>query len=128
MYFEFTMGYKRKKVYRTGIRAELVASFFLTAKGYRILAHRYKTPVGEIDLVVRKKARLAFVEVKGRSGVSEALFAVSPKQQRRIKRAAGYWLAKQPCSYVHEIGFDIVAIVPWKIPRHYEDAFSHTFY
>ncbi len=120
------MNQKRKRAYRAGNRAEIVAALFLMARGYRILARRYKTPVGEIDLIAVKRARLAFVEVKGRAGIDEALGAVSRRQQQRIKRAASYWLAKQRVPHEGEIGFDVVAIAPWKLPRHQKDAFSHT--
>ena len=122
------MSQKRKKAYRAGFRAELMASLFLMAKGYRILARRYKTPVGEVDLIALRGNRLVFVEVKARRSVKEALQAISPKQRQRIKRAASHWLAKQKGALVDDIGFDIIAVVPWKIPRHYKDAFSHTDY
>ena len=58
---------KRSRVaaYRHGLRAEIAAASLLLAKGYRILARRYKTPLGEIDLVVRRGSTIAFVEVKG---------------------------------------------------------------
>lgn len=127
-YENWFMKQKRKKAYRAGVRAEWIASVYLMAKGYRILDRRYKTPVGEIDLVVSRKSRIAFVEVKGRGKEVEALYAVSAHQQRRIKRAASHWLTKKANSSLDETGFDVVAIVPWKIPRHYKDAFSHTTY
>jgi len=98
------------------------------AKGYKVLARRYKTPVGEIDLIVANRHRLAFVEVKGRGSSSDALYAVTPKQQQRIKRAASHWLAGQNTPPVGETCFDVVVVMPWKLPRHYKDAFSHTGY
>ncbi len=90
------------------------------------MERRYKTPVGEVDLIVANARRLAFVEVKGRAGLDEAFGAVSMRQQQRIKRAASHWLGKQRVPHRGEIGFDVVAIVPWKLPRHEKDAFSHT--
>ena len=122
------MSTKRKKAYLAGVRAEMFASVLLMTKGYRILAWRYKTPVGEIDLIAVRKNRFAFVEVKARPATVEALQAVTPKQQQRIRRAASHWLAKQKGALVHEIGFDVIAVVPWKIPQHKKDAFPHTPY
>ena len=60
------MREKRVKAYRRGLFAETVAALLLRLKGYAIVARRYKTPVGEIDLVALKGKRLAFVEVKRR--------------------------------------------------------------
>jgi len=55
---------KRVSAYRHGLLAETVAALLLRLKGHRIIARRYKTPVGEIDLVALKGKRLAFAEVK----------------------------------------------------------------
>ena len=58
------------------------------AKGYRILAKRFRTPHGEIDLVAKRRNLVAFVEVKARATLDEAAFAVTPRQQARIINAA----------------------------------------
>jgi putative endonuclease len=39
----------RVRAYRRGLLAETIAAFMLRLKGHRIVAKRYKTPVGEID-------------------------------------------------------------------------------
>ncbi len=124
------MSEKRRKAYRAGINAERLAAFFLTVKGYRVLASRYKTAVGEVDLIVSNARRLAFVEVKARSGAgrTDILYTITPKQQLRIKRAADLWLARNRVSGAREIGFDIVTVMPWSLPRHHKDAFSHISY
>ena len=57
---------ERQVAFRTGISAESRAAAFLIAKGFRILARRYRTPVGEIDIVARRRKLLIFVEVKAR--------------------------------------------------------------
>ena len=59
------MTARRRRAYRFGLRAETVASLFLMLKGYRILARRYRTPAGEVDLFVKRGNLIAFVEVKG---------------------------------------------------------------
>ncbi len=68
----------------------------LMAKGYRILAKRFRTPHGEIDLVARKRNLVAFVEVKARATLDEAAYAVTPRQQARIIAAAEAWLMAHP--------------------------------
>src|ERR1700675_5052388 len=54
----------RLAAFRTGLSAENRAAAFLMAKGYRILAKRFRTPYGEIDLVARKRNMIVFIEVK----------------------------------------------------------------
>ncbi len=127
-YEQVPMKQKRQKAWRAGIYAEWLAALWLMLKGYRVLACRYKTPVGEVDLVVRRRNRLAFVEVKRRRDASRLCDAVTPQQQRRIRRAAEYWLSRHREVPYTETGFDVIAISPWKRPRHYKDAFSHTGY
>lgn len=51
----------------TGRRGERVASWYLRLHGYRILAHNYRTPYGELDLVARQGEEIVFVEVKTRT-------------------------------------------------------------
>ena len=52
------------KAYEQGHAAESIAAFYLMLRGYRILKRRYKTPVGEIDIIAKKDSALHFVEVK----------------------------------------------------------------
>jgi hypothetical protein len=63
---------ERQVAFRTGISAESRAAAFLIAKGFRILARRYRTPVGEIDIVARRRKLLVFVEVKARERFDDA--------------------------------------------------------
>lgn len=87
-------------------------------KGYRILTRREKTPAGEIDLIVVRGRRLAFVEVKARRTLEEAQDAVTSQQRRRIEDAADLWLARRPRYHDFEIGFDVVFVVPGHWPQH----------
>jgi len=77
----------------TGLSAESRAAAYLVAKGYRIVARRFRTPVGEVDIVARRRGVLVFVEVKARSNLDDAAFSLLPRQQQRIAAAAGAWLA-----------------------------------
>lgn len=83
---------ERVAAFRTGLSAETRAAALLMAKGYRILARRFRTPHGEIDLVAKRRNLLAFVEVKARATLDDAAFAVTPRQQARIINAAQAWL------------------------------------
>ncbi|MEQ9815290.1 MAG: YraN family protein, partial [Azospirillaceae bacterium] len=81
-------GARRRLAERRGRRAEGVAALWLRLKGYRVLDRRVRTPVGEIDLVLRRGGTLVFAEVKRRVALADGMAAVGPAQRRRIGRAA----------------------------------------
>lgn len=119
-----TASPERVAAFRTGLSAENRAAAFLMAKGYRILAKRFRTPYGEIDLVARKRNLLAFIEVKARASLDEAAYAVTPRQQQRIIDAAQAWLMAHPEHAEFELRFDAVLIAPRRLPRHLLAAFD----
>jgi putative endonuclease len=96
----------------------------LIAKGFRILARRWKSPLGEIDIVARRRHLLVFVEVKARASLDEAAESVNVRQQRRIAAAAGIWLAANPDDSVRDMRFDAILVAPGKLPRHIPAAFE----
>lgn len=114
---------KRRHAERRGHAAEYWAAFYLMLKGYRILALRYRTRLGEIDLIVRKKDVIAFVEVKARNSEAGAVDAVSYASQNRIRAAADIWLSRRRDGGLLSSRFDIVAVLPCRIPKHFIDAF-----
>jgi len=118
------MRQARVKAYRRGVFAETVTALMLRLRGYAIVAQRYKTPVGEIDLVALKGRRLAFIEVKRRKTIADAAWTVPSRQRRRIVRAAQYWLSAHPDFAGHDMAFDVVLTAPWAWPRYIENAFS----
>lgn len=83
--------------YQSGLFGEEVVADGLVAAGWRMLGHRVRTRVGELDLVARRHDTIVFAEVKtagpGRLGVEEC---VSARQRHRIRRAAIAWLAANP--------------------------------
>jgi putative endonuclease len=114
----------RLAAFRTGLSAETRAAAFLIAKGYRILAKRFRTPYGEIDIVARKRNLLAFVEVKARAKLDDAAYAVTARQQARIIDAAQAWLVAHPEHADFELRFDAMLIAPRRLPRHLLAAFD----
>ena len=62
---------ERVEAFRLGLSAESRAAMFLIAKAYRIVARRWKTPFGEIDIVARRRHTLVFVEVKARASIDD---------------------------------------------------------
>ena len=108
---------------KSGHAAEYWAAFYLMLKGYRILALRYRTPLGEIDLIARRKDVVAFIEVKARRSENGAVDAVSWQSQRRIRASADLWLARRKDAHLLSLRFDIVAVLPRRLPVHFIDAF-----
>jgi putative endonuclease len=114
----------RRAAERRGRRAETLALWYLRAKGYRLLARRYRTPVGEIDLIVARGRTVAFVEVKARPTDAEAAEAATPSGRRRIARAAAMWLASHPEAAERDLRLDVIVAVPRRLPRHIMGAFD----
>jgi putative endonuclease len=115
---------ERQIAFRTGISAESRAAAFLVAKGFRILARRWKSPVGEIDIIARRRTLLVFVEVKARENFDDAAWSVTDRQRSRIAAAAEAWLARYADSRIRDIRFDAILVAPGRIPRHIASAFE----
>jgi len=115
---------ERQIAFKFGISAESRAAALLIAKGYRILARRYRSRAGESDIVARRRGLRVFVEVKARERLDDAAEAVIVRQQRRIIAAAEIWLAAHPDLGDTDIRFDVVLVAPRSLPRHIEAAFD----
>lgn len=107
---------------RAGRRAERLAGWWLRLKGFRVLATRWRSAVGEIDLIARCGDLVVFVEVKRRATLEDAAAAVTPAQRARVARAAEHFLARHPEHAGARLRFDAVLIAPWSSPRHVPDA------
>jgi putative endonuclease len=110
--------------FRVGLSAESRAAAYLIAKGYRIVARRWRSPVGEIDIIARRRTLLVFVEVKARDTLDAAAESLGPRQQARIAAAAEAWLATYPDPGITDMRFDAVLVAPGKLPRHIAGAFE----
>jgi putative endonuclease len=115
---------ERVAAFGLGLSAESRAAAYLVAKGYRIVARRFKTPFGEVDIVARRRGVLVFVEVKARSTLDAAAESLQVRQQRRIADAAAFWLSLNPHDIGSDIRFDAMLVAPGKIPRHIQAAFE----
>jgi putative endonuclease len=115
---------KRRAAFRSGVSAEGRAALLLAAKGYRTLAKRWKSPVGEIDLVAKRGQLIVFVEVKARTELDAAAEAVLPRQRRRIIAVAEAWLAAHPEHAGYDMRFDAILVAPGRMPQHIQSAFE----
>ncbi len=107
-----------------GRAAEARAAWLMRARGYRVLARRYRTRGGEIDLIVRRGRTIAFVEVKHRATLAAAAESVTAAGRSRIVAAASQWLARNHAGDDVEPRFDVVLSAPWRWPRHLTHAFD----
>ena len=114
----------RIEAYLGGHRGEALAAWYLRFKLYRIIARRYKTPLGEIDLIVQRFGTIAFVEVKTRSKAAAERETLEGINQGRISRAAQYWLAKHPAQAGAILRFDVIFLARCHWPRHISNAFD----
>jgi putative endonuclease len=113
---------QKRKTYDRGIMAEGAAEIFLRAKGYKILERRYKTKVGEVDIIALDGDYTVFVEVKARPTLDDALFSITPKMKTRISDTAMAFLADNPNYAMRPMRFDVMAVkLPFTI-RHMENA------
>lgn len=112
--------------HRRGQLAEFAALYWLRLQGWQLLANRWKHPSGEIDLVMRRGRKLAFIEVKARPDLPKGLRAVAPAQQQRISRAATAWLGRNPAQAGLEAQLDLVIIRPWRLPLRITHAWEPT--
>lgn len=112
----------RQKREAAGRRAETFAVLALRLKFYRILARRYRCPVGEIDIVAARGKTVVFIEVKARRTIEQAMESITPRQRQRITRAATAFLQSHPPMQNFLIRFDVLLIVPKRLPQHIIDA------
>ena len=108
----------------SGRRAEVWAAAWLMAKGYRILAFRWKTPLAEIDVVAKRGRVLAVVEVKSRTTLEVALETVTYDPRDRLRRAGAQLAATRPALAGCDVRLDLLALAPGRLPRHIPDAWK----
>lgn len=109
--------------YEKGLAGESQAIQYLEKQGLQLVHRRYRAPGGEIDAVMLEGDTLVFVEVKLRyTGASgDGLMAVNTKKQRKIIKAALYYLAQ--CDHDGPVRFDIVEVTADGV-QHIRDAFQ----
>ena len=107
-----------------GRAAERRAWWYYRLRGYRVLETNIWSGGNELDLVVRRGNRLAFVEVKAKGGgrYGNPFEMVTAEKQRRLRRAAEAWLAAHPELEQLEASFEVVALRGGRLAR-LQDAF-----
>ena len=106
-----------------GRRGETLAAWYLRFKGWRILARRVKTPRGEIDLIARRGAVVAFIEVKWRASAADLDHAIDAYRLRRVLAAAEA-VAHRFVRPGDDQRIDVVLITPRRWPRRITNAWQ----
>ena len=114
----------RIAAYLSGHRGEVLAAWLLRLKLYRIIGRRYKTPLGEIDLIATRFGTTVFVEVKARSKPASEAETLEAIRTSRIVAAAQYWLTRHPAKAATPLRFDVIFLAPGRWPRHVINAFD----
>lgn len=110
--------------YARGLHAEHIAAWLLRLKGYALLGHRLRTPMGEIDLVARKNDTLVVVEVKRRRSHRDAAGVINQRQRQRLCRAGRFFLATFREKGAYTLRFDVILVNKWGWPHHVASAWS----
>jgi putative endonuclease len=94
-----------------GLEGETRACHAIEARGYRVLARRYRTRYGEIDIVARHESAIVFVEVKTRRGCAfgDPAASVTWQKQRRLVAMAADYLARHHLERA-AVRFDVVSV------------------
>ncbi len=107
----------RAQAEKKGRQAERIAGWWLRLKGWQIIGRRMRTAAGEVDLVARRGAMIAFVEVKARATAADLDLAIDERRLARVAAAAEilwYDLAKPG----DDMRIDVILLAPGRAPRH----------
>ena len=109
------------KTYSFGLLAEYIIALFYLIRFYKILGHRVKTRMGEIDLIALRGRTIVFLEVKARmKEIDEILCTIH--QQKRIRNAATLFLQRNSKYNGYDIRFDLCIIRPYRWPQIIENS------
>jgi putative endonuclease len=111
------------RAHALGIDAEAAACAALVRDGWTVLARRVRTPAGEVDAVAERDGLLAIVEVKARPTLTDAAWALTARQQRRLLAAGEAILAEHPGWGSAGVRFDVLLVDAAGTVRRIADAF-----
>ncbi len=104
--------------YQLGVAAEDLAAKHFKVLDFFLIAKRYKTKYGEIDLIVSKNNQLIFVEVKARSKKIVLENIITRKQIERNYSAAEFFLSEFPEYSTYDCRFDLLILYQNRIVQH----------
>lgn len=117
------MARNRHAAERRGRYGETLAALYLRLQGWRIVARRIRTPLGEVDLIARRGRTTLFVEVKTRATVAELDHAIDRQRLSRVAAAANMLIPRFSRAG-DDIRIDVILIAPRAWPRHIRNAWT----
>lgn len=96
--------------YRSGLAAEDSVARRYQQAGHEVAARRWRSPAGEIDLILRKDGNVIFVEVKKSRSFEAAAQALSTRQIARIYSSAALFLEGEPDGQNSHARFDVALV------------------
>ncbi len=114
-------SHSRKKAHQRGLRAEFIAKLYLRILGYHVLQSRYRTKIGEIDIIAKRAGTLVLVEVKRRPTKEAGINALTAKTQQRISAAGRSFLSRNEPLANLGLRYDLIVITKWHL-YHFRDA------
>jgi len=95
-----------------GGEAEQIALDYLLTRNLRLVARNFCCRVGEIDLIMEDSTCLVFVEVRYRrpNRFASAALSVTPRKQRKLIKAASFFLCRNTHFADRVVRFDVVAL------------------
>jgi putative endonuclease len=99
--------------YSKGVDAEARVLQDYKDRGFRLISKRFKTKLGEVDVIVENDDCVVFVEVKMRKTLDNAAFSLAPRQLQRILATAEIWASENECE--KNMRFDVALATPYAI-------------
>ena len=96
--------------WRSGAMAEDSAARAYEAKGGIVAKRRWRSPFGEVDLIVREGATVVVVEVKKARRLDDAAHRLSRRQMDRLCAAAGAFCEGEPRGALTDLRFDLALV------------------
>lgn len=115
------MSEKRVIADRRGREGEAQAAQWLMQQGWKVVAERVKTKLGEIDLIARKPGLVAFIEVKWRKRAADLDTAIDERRLARVAAAVEAVAHEYACDG-EDISIDVILLAPGSRPRHIPNA------
>lgn len=115
---------QKKKAFYLGIEAEQQVAQYLHSLSYDIIASRYKTKYGEIDIIAKKNNIIIFVEVKARKDISTIYESITARQKQRIIDSSLIFIQDNPDYSLFDMRFDAIMLTPNNCIDHIENAWG----
>ncbi|MDX2050111.1 MAG: YraN family protein [Rickettsiaceae bacterium] len=109
-FLRYLRGILMLHIHQFGLLAEYLVMIRYMLKGYLPINHRYKSKIGEIDLIFKRGSSIIFCEVKARSGLYDIENIVSKAQKARILRAADFFLAKNQNMDIQHVELNLAVV------------------